>query len=236
MQDRETDPLTACLVIMPSNRLFILVVIMLVSACGDDRRSGDSAELSDAALAGVYSGLFPCEDCPGIAATLWLRADGRFFFRQRYLADEEFEAVDAYSLGRWTAADDRRAIELTGEGPIRTFMHPHGDTLLMQTDSDLEHRLTRDPGAPEFSDRIRMTGMMRLRGDSASFTECHTGLVAPVSKGGDFARFRHQYRSAGRRNEPVYVELEGRLSWSGDGAPQSFTIERFVTIRKDEAC
>ncbi len=221
---------------MHSKHVLTLVFLVLVGGCGEDRDRGSPAALSEAALAGVYSGVFPCEDCPGIAATLWLRADGRFFFRQRYLADQEFEAVDAYSLGRWTAAGDRQAIELSGQGPIRTFTHPDEDTLLMQTESDLEHRLTRDPGARDFSDRIRMTGMVRLRGDRASFTECHTGLVAPVSKGGDFARFRHQYRSAGRRNEPVYVELEGRYSWSGDGPPQSLTIERFVTIREDAAC
>jgi len=81
-----------------------------------------------------------------------------------------------------------------------------------------------------------MLGTMRMLGDSASFTECLTGFVAPVSKGGDFARFRHQYRSADRRSETIFVELEGRFYWSGDGSVKSLTIERFITVKANGAC
>jgi hypothetical protein len=88
----------------------------------------------------------------------------------------------------------------------------------------------------DFSATIRMSGMMRMLGDSASFTECSTGYVVPVRKGGDFARFRHQFRSATRRGEPAFVELEGRFSWSGDGTLKSLTIERFVTVKTNRAC
>jgi hypothetical protein len=165
-----------------------------------------------------------------------VRSDGRYFFRQRYPSDDAHEATDAYSLGRWSSIADERAIELRGAGPRRTFVRLDQDTLLMETDSDLEYRLTRDPGITDFSAAIRMLGTMRMLGDSASFTECLTGFVAPVSKGGDFARFRHQYRSAGGRSKPTYVELEGRFSWSGDGTLKLLTIERFITIKADGAC
>ena len=83
---------------------------------------------------------------------------------------------------------------------------------------------------------IRMAGMMRMRGGSAAFTECLTGLVAPVSKGGDFARFRHQYRSVGGQGKPAFVELEGRYTWSNDGTVKSLIIERFITVKTSEAC
>jgi hypothetical protein len=221
---------------MSLNRLGIFLVIALISGCSDDRDSDSSSELAEASLPGVYAGVFPCDGCPGITATLWLRADSRFFFRQRYPEDDSREAMDTYNLGRWSSITEGRTIELRGAGPRRTFTRMDLDTLLMQTDSDLEHRLTRDPTKNGISATIRMVGMMRMRGDSASFTECLTGLVAPVSKGGDFGRFQHQYRSAGRRNEPVFVELEGRFSWSGDGAMKSLTIERFVTVKAGEAC
>lgn len=219
-----------------SNRLAILLVIALVGGCGDDRNSDPSTELPEASLPGVYVGVFPCEGCAGITATLWLRADGRFFFRQQYPADDTTEAMDAYNLGRWSLITDDRAIELRGAGPRRTFMRMDRDTLLMRTDSDLEHRLTRDPTKTNISATIRMVGMMRMLGESASFTECLTGFVAPVRKGGEFARFRHQNRSAGGRSEPTYVELEGRFSWSADGTLKSLTIERFVTVRADGGC
>jgi hypothetical protein len=210
--------------------------VALLGGCSGGTDRDSAAELAEASLPGVYAGEFPCDGCPGIIATLWLRKDSRFFFRQRYPADDSREAMDAYNLGRWSTIADSRVIELRGAGPRRTFMRMDRDTLLMQTDSDLEHRLTRDPTKPDFSATIRMVGMMRMLGDNALFTECLTGFVAPVSKGGDFARFRHQYRSAGGRSEPTYVELEGRFSWLGDGTLKSLTIERFVTVKTDGAC
>jgi len=144
--------------------------------------------------------------------------------------------MDTYNLGRWSAIADGHGIELRGAGPRRTFMRMDLDTLFMQTDSDLEHRLTRDPTKNGISATIRMAGMMRMRGDRASFKECLTGFVAPVSKGGDYVRFWHQYRSAAGRDEPAFVELEGRFSWSGEGTLKSLTIERFVTVKADGTC
>lgn len=221
---------------MSLNCRAILIVIALISGCSDDRDSDSSVELPDTSLPGAYAGVFPCDGCPGIASTLWLRADGRFFFRQRYPADNVREVTDVYSLGRWSSIADERAIELRGAGPRRTFMRADRDTLLMQTDSDLEHRLTRDPTKTDFSATIRMGGMMRMLGDSAWFTECLTGFVAPVSKVGDFERFRHQYRSTVGRGKPAYVELEGRFSWAGDGTLKALTIERFGTVKAGGAC
>lgn len=221
---------------MSLKRVLILFIIVIVGSCGDDRDSSNVVELPDTSLPGAYSGVFPCEGCAGIATNLWLRADGRFFFQQQYPAENSYDAMNAYNLGRWSFVGDDRAIELAGAGPARTFMRTDRDTLVMRTDSELEHRLTRDRSAAEFSATIRMAGTMRMRGDRVSFTECLTGFVAPVSKGGDFARFLHQYRSVGGLRKPAYVEFEGRFFWSGDGALKSLTIERFGTVKADGAC
>ena len=221
---------------MSLNHPLILLVIVLVGGCSDDGDSDSPEELPKASLPGVYAGVFPCEGCSGITSTLWLRSDGRFFFRQQYPADDAREALDAYSLGRWSSIVDESAIELRGGGPIQTFVQMDRDTLVMRTHSVLEHRLTRDSTTTDLSATIRMEGTMRTLGDNVSFTECLTGFVAPVSKGGDFARFRHQYRSAGRRSEPTYVELEGRFSWLDDGSLKSLTIERFITVKANGAC
>jgi len=221
---------------MHLNRLFIFLVIVLIGGCSDDHDSDAATELPEDLLPGTYAGVFPCDGCPGIASTLWLRSDGRFFFRQQYPSDNAREATDVYSLGRWNSVADEHAIQLIGAGPTRTFLRLDRDTLVMRTDSNLEHRLTRGPMTTDFPATIRMSGMMRMLGDSASFTECSTGYVAPVRKGGDFARFRHQFRSAAGRGEPAYVELDGRFSWSGDGTLKSLTVERFVTVKTDRAC
>lgn len=217
-------------------RYLSFFLLVLLSGCGGDRSDDTAGDSTDDSLAGVYAGVFPCDGCPGIQATLWLRPDGRFFFGQQYAASEDRAAVDAYSLGRWASSADTGSVELMGEGPRRKFSRPDRDTLIMQTVSHLEHRLTRDANAAEFSATIGMAGMMRLRADGASFTECLTGLVAPVTKSGDFARLQHQFRSAVRRGEPALVELEGRFTWSRDGGVNSLTIERLLSIRTGESC
>lgn len=221
---------------MPSNLLLILLAIALLISCSDDQGSKPAMDLLPASLPGVYAGVFPCEGCPGIASTLWLRSDGRFFFGQRYAADEARGAIDAYSLGRWSSIADHRMIELRGDGPVRKFTRLDRDTLVMRTASDLEHRLTRDAMAPEFSATIRLLGKMRELDDSMFFTECLSGLVAPVSKGGDFARFLRQYRIARRSSKPALVELEGSFSWSDDGTVKSLTIERFIAVKARGVC
>jgi hypothetical protein len=221
---------------MSSNRLLILLAIFLLVGCSDEQGSRPAADLRPASLPGVYAGVFPCQGCPGIATTLWLRSDGRFFFEQRFAADDAREAMNTYGLGRWRVVADHSTIELRGDGPARIFTRLDRDTLVMRTASDLEHRLTRDARSPEFSATIRVLGMMRQPGDKVMFTECLSGLVAPVSKGGDFARFWAQYRRAGRSGKPAFVELEGRYSWSEDGTVKSLTIERFITVKTSGAC
>lgn len=221
---------------MPSNRLLILLVFVLIGGCSRDRDSDFPMELRESSLPGVYAGVFPCDGCPGMPTTLWLRADGRFFIRQTYPETDGREASNAYNLGRWRWVAGDRVLLLEGAGPRRTFTRPDRDMLDMRTDSDLEHRLARDTATPDFSATIRMTGMMRKRGNSAMFTECLTGLVAPVNTGREFTRFLHQYQSVGARDEPTYVELEGRFIWSDDGAPNSLTIDRFITVKASGAC
>lgn len=217
-------------------RLLPLVACSMIAGCGGASDREPPAGTPISSLPGVYAGTFPCVNCPGIFTTLWLRPDGRYFIRQRYLADENDEEMIAYGLGRWSWVDsDRRAV-LRGDGPRRVFTRPDRDTLVMQTDSDLEHRLVRDPEMPDFTSSIRMTGTMRLSGEGAMFTECLTGLEAPVEKGADYRRFLHQYRSVVARGESAFVELEGRFSWSSDDAPASLTIDRFVTVKERRSC
>ena len=215
----------------------LLFFIVLVGGCGSDRSDDTAEQPSDAALPGVYAGVFPCDGCPGIESTLWLRNDGRYFFRQQYPANEVRAAMDAYSLGRWSFLSAAGTVELKGEGPGRVFLRTDRHTLIMQTASSLEHRLTRDASAAEFSATIRMTGMVRLTGGGAAlFTECLTGYVASVRNSGEFTRLVHQLRRAVQRGEPAYAELEGRFSWSRDGKVNSLAIERLISVKPGESC
>ncbi len=221
---------------MAIHRVVILGVLILLGGCSQDRDSGSRQELLVESLPGVYTGVFPCADCPGIPTTLWLRSDSRFFIEQKYPAVDKLPAMNTQSLGRWNWLVDERTVLLKGSGPMRRFVRPDADTLIMQTDSDLEHRLVRELASSQFSASISMVGMMRMRDGNAWFRECLTGLEVPVSKGGDFSRLRHQFRSARGEGGAVAVELEGRFSWAQDGAPESLKIERLVTVKSEGVC
>lgn len=210
----------------------ITVLAILLTGCSGGSDTDSRLELPVSSLPGTYSGVFPCESCPGIPTTLWVRSDGRFFIEQEYPEVDGQPAMNAYNLGRWNWIVSDQDLQLQGSGPRRTFVRPDRDILVMRTDSDLEHRLTRVSEATRFSAVISMSGLIQKRGKSVSFTECLTGFTAPINRGGDYARLMHQYRSVGG-DGPTYVELEGRFSWSDDGSLKSVTVERFVTVKAE---
>lgn len=220
---------------LPFRGLILLAGVLLFAGCGGSER-GPPTEPSLAPLPGVYTGTFPCRDCPGIDTTLWLRPDGRFFIRQLYVQSGDREALDAYGHGRWQPAETDGIVVLEGEGPNRIFRRDGPDALLLRTDSDLEHRLTRHSEATSFTSRIRLTGTVRMEAGGGVFTECLTGYAVPLRESGDFGRFRHQYRSVGARSGTVFVEFEGRFHWTDDGKPASVSIDRFATIRESGSC
>ena len=217
-------------------RLLVFIVALLVAACGDEPQPEAPAEIPIATLPGVYAGQFPCQECSAIPTTLWLRADARFFLKQEYGETEESDAMSVYSFGRWQWRKEDGLLALRGEGPDRLFARPDEDALVMQTRAELEHRLNRDPAAPAFVAVTKMSGTIRLGGDVATFTECLTELGAPLSRGGDYRKFLHQYRSAGAGRKMVFVELEGRFLWAENDSPQTFRIDRFITIKSDGSC
>lgn len=215
-----------------------LAILALLAACGDPPEEAETPAPDPASLPGVFSGVYPCANCPGIDTTLWLRPDGRFFFEQHFPGDtERGEApMTSHALGRWQWRDGERQLALTGEGPDRLFERPGTDVLLMRTASPLEHRLDRAATRPEFDATIRLRGMVRPRGEGYVFSECLAGYELPLRKGGDYTRFARQFRSVVPRGKAALVMIDARFDWADDGAPVSIGIERFVTIRQDGAC
>lgn len=206
----------------------------LLVACGSDSNDTASPTRALAPPLGVFSGTFPCDDCPGIPTTVWLRADGSYFLEQLYHADGEQHAVT--SLGLWSWALDSETLELRGRGPPRRFTRPDSNTLVMQTPSPLVHRIDREPTRGRFDGTIRLEGMIDFDRGGTTFTECVTGLQVPVSRGGDYSRFAQQYRHVGPGGSPVFVLLDATFEWRDDGAPKQLIVDRFSTIRAEGRC
>lgn len=217
-------------------RPFVIVLPVLVAACGDAafERAGTTFSPPAGPAPDVYGGRFPCEDCPGIDTTLWLRADGTFFWRQRYLDDGGAPETTAYNLGRWHVDLDGTLV-LAGSGPPRRLEVAGPDALLLVTPSTAEHRLTRDVGGERFTDRVRIEAVAVVENGAATLSECRTGLAAPAG-GADLQRFLRQYRSLGYRGKPAFAEIEARFEWADDGELRSIAVDRFLTIKAGRTC
>lgn len=207
-----------------------------VSACSDRPAESTLPEPPPPALAGAWSGQFPCANCARIDVTLWLQPDGPYFLRQHYVDADGTVAIRAQSLGRWEWLAASNELVLQGEGPARRFSQPDPGTLAMLTASELPHRLSRDTTRPVFSDSTLLKGIAALRGSTATFSECLTGYRLALQTGGDYSRFVHQYRSTAGRDGEVFIEFDGHFVWADGSAPSSVQIDRFVTVRANSTC
>jgi len=215
---------------------FVIIVAPFVAACGDAalERAETAFSQPPGPAPGVYSGRFPCDGCPGIDTTLWLRADGAFFWRQRYLDYDDAPPTISYNLGRWHVDPDGTLV-LEGSGPPRRLELAGPNALSLLTPPAAGHRLTRDAAGERFTDRVRIEGVAIVESGTATISECRTGLAAPAG-GADLERFLRQYRSLGYRGKPAFVELEARFEWADDGALRSFAVDRFMTIKAGRTC
>lgn len=206
-------------------------LIAAVVACGRD-----SAEVARAPtpipdnLAGFYAGDFPCGSCTAIATALWLRDDGVFVLRQRYLGTE---AQPVAALGRWRWDETAAALVLEGSGPERRFAHGADATLTFATASPLPHVLARaqDGRADE---RMRIRGLAQFAERGATLTECVSGLALPLAELGQFTELRRLYRRMVTVGTPARVSVVAHLSQ--DGATESWVVEEIVEVQPQETC
>lgn len=219
----------------PTGIVVCAVALVLLAACsGDpDTAPAPAAPPVDPPPPGVYAGTFPCDDCPGIEVTLWLREDGRYFLRQQYLPTAAREGGTFYSLGHWTWRGDAERLALAGGGPERLFAREGEDDLSMQTTTGLPHRLSRLAEAPAFSDTLSLEGEFDLASGEPRFRECRTGLVWPVNKTADYRRLRHQYGTL-PRGSAAFVNAEARLAATDAG--ETLVIVKLIRVEEGRRC
>src|SRR5512143_799549 len=143
-------------------RSLAALVLLGVVVAGCDRGRGDDADAptpAPATLPGVYAGQFPCSNCTGVGATLWLRDDQRFFFRQSFTGGQGAVGTEmTYALGRWSWDEHAAEVVLRGAGPERRLAVLDADRLRLRVASPVEHVLARDATDPAFKDRLRLDG------------------------------------------------------------------------------
>ena len=199
-----------------------------------------------AGIAGVYAGEFPCSNCAAIEATLWLRPDGRFFLRQRFVDDANSPTSSAshapaatYSLGQWVWDEIAAQLVLHGGGPDRRLVVSDADHLELRAASPVPQVLSRDPSEPKLKDRIMLRGESALTETGATFKECLTGLALPaVVDARAYRQLRHHHRTINAGGQLALTTLEGHLVTAGDAATTSerLVIDQFISIKPGTGC
>jgi hypothetical protein len=218
--------------------LTALVLLGVVSA-GCSRDHGDDVDATTpapATLPGVYAGQFPCSNCSGVGATLWLRGDRRFFFRQSFTGGEGAVGTEmTYALGHWTWDEHTAEVVLRGPGPERRLAVLDTDRLRLRVASPVEHVLARDASDPAFKDRVRLDGESASTKDGVvTFTECLTGLPLRVAEAGAFKELRRQQRVMNPRGKVALTTVDAHLAHVSSG--EVLVVDRFLTIKPGKPC
>jgi hypothetical protein len=217
-----------------------------LGGCGRD--SSDRTETRTPmppTVAGVYAGRFPCSNCAAIEATLWLRPDGGFVLRQRFVDDASAASSDAsrepstiHGLGRWSWDELSAELVLRGRGPERRVVVRDDDVLDLRVASPVEHILERDETAPPFEDRVMLDGESAVSETGASFKECSSGLTFAVADAGAYRELRRQHRRMNPRGKVALTTVEGHLVGSDHAstASERLVIDLVLAIKPGAGC
>ena len=216
----------------------LALLAALLCGCESEHDDAPVATPMPTTLAGVYSGQLPCSNCSAIAATLWLRPDGRFFMRQRFVDEGNDGAKNAaqdsatYSLGHWHWDEIAGEAVLRGAGPERRLVTRDGERLELRVASPIEHVLQRDASAPKFVDRVTLDGESAVTENGATFRECLTGLTFAVAESGAYRELRRQHRRMNARGNVALTTIEGHLATTGE----RLVVDQFVAIKPGTGC
>jgi hypothetical protein len=230
-----------------TRRLTAILLLLAALQGGCDRGSGEKAAPRTpmpSGLAGVYAGDFPCSNCAKIEATLWLRPDGRFFLRQRFVDDDDASAGGkppapsaTHGLGRWSWDDVAAQVVLRGAGPERRLTVRDAEHLELRVTSPVAHILARDRREPDFTDRLTLDGESAVTANGATFKECLTGLELPVVvDAGAYRQLRHYHRTMNARGKIALTVVEGHLVAGGAKASERLVVDAFISLIPGTGC
>ncbi len=122
-------------------RIFMLLsALVALTACGNrgtrpataDQKSAVAETTVDPDLFGTYTGTLPAADCPGIAITLTLLADGSYTLRSEYLERD----LTYNEQGRFTIEGERLTLHPDEGEPATYYRYRIEENSLRLLDSD----------------------------------------------------------------------------------------------------
>jgi hypothetical protein len=220
---------------MRRRRIATIFVAALLFGCHRGGSNGGPAVTPmPADLAGVYAASFPCSNCKEIAATLWLRADERFFLRQSYVGDEGAANDASYAFGLWSWDEHAAEIVLRGHGPDRRVKRLDSDRLAWLGNAAAKTTLQRDPSAPAFADTVVLDGESEVSDKGATFTQCITGLELPIVDAGALKELRRQQRVLNPAHKIAFTTVDAHIVDSGSG--EQLVIDKVIKLKPGAGC
>jgi uncharacterized lipoprotein YbaY/heat shock protein HslJ/uncharacterized lipoprotein NlpE involved in copper resistance len=212
------------------NKLDLLLDAMQPSSTGKSGVSITSASGTSVnfELPATFSGITPCADCPGIEQTLTLRSDGLYLLRRIY---QERQVDPFVEHGRWTAEGNR--LSLNSDSETQLFEIADDKTLRQldregqQIESSANLDLRRAAQVDPISESSQWQGEFRYMADTATFTDCASGVRWPVAMTKDYLAAERSYlKSRNVPGTPLFVNFKGRLEQRP--AMEGTTIEQMV--------
>jgi hypothetical protein len=220
---------------MRCRRILTIFVAALLFACHrGGGNGGPAATPMPTDLAGVYTASFPCSNCKEIVATLWLRADERFFLRQSYVGDEGATNDASYAFGLWSWDEHAAEIVLRGHGPDRRVKRLDSDRLAWLGNAASKTTLQRDPSAPAFADKVVFDGESEVSDKGATFTQCITGLELPIADAGALKELRRQQRVLNPTHKIALTTVDAHIVGSGSG--EELVIDKVLKLKPGAGC
>jgi copper homeostasis protein (lipoprotein) len=212
--------------------LLVSIASLTLAACGESGSHSEPAPAVDlSTLPGVYAGVFPCQNCPGIDARLWLRPDGAFFMRQDHRAAEGVDVERTHAFGRWAWDAGGGELVLRGRGPERRFHY--AERALRMLVPGVPHVLERDEAPLPFTDRVTFEGQYESSAGSGTVTECATGLRFAVRDDASGRNLRRRHRGISPANHAVWVSIEAHLVF---GPAEILAVDRVLAMRPSHDC
>jgi len=222
-------------------RVLLIAALLSASLAGCGRKeSSDKAGPTPPPpdLPGVYAGSFACSNCKAISATLWIRADERFFLRQTYLGDDGAAQDTSYAFGRWSWDETSAELVLSSHGPDRRFKRLDGERLeqLAAVASAAKSVLTRDPNAPAFTDHVRLDGESAMSDRSATFKQCVTGLELTIADNQSLKELRRLHRALNPTHKVARTAVDAHIVAAGAATSEQLVIDKVIAMKPGSGC
>ncbi len=241
------------------NFLFICFIALLF-ACNNNAskhaakdstvaKEDDNSKAEDITMPeveGVYQGVLPCADCPGISTTIQLSGDSTFLIEQVYKDRNKGGAF--YSLGTWSLKDSIVSLKGIKDGPSLYKATLNGLEQLDMQGKEIVSTGNQNFGLPRIANKsfttksnIPLEGMFVYFADSHLLTICATGKTYPVELTKETVNMEKDYSALKKKDkEALLANVEGtfelRPSMEGDKQVLTFVIKKFIKFLPGEKC